>query len=276
MPSWWRVLLIVAFWATSMGFMAVRELLPRYRAGEPPPFTIDLIDEVGANIVEWHLLHDGRRIGLCFSHIRRLSDRNFELGTVYKFDEFPFLSASMPLIGKVTVTRFTINYEVTLAGRLRRVFLQAKATPGIDGELVGTVEEGRLRSKGAVRLDDKEIFSGELPEVAIPGEGGIVNSMHLQNRIPGLWVGRTWIVPLIDSLSAIAPVNTSISRLHAEVFADTVEWFGKSVDCFRIDHSESEGKSVGRVWVRKSDGLVIKQDARHAGREIVVIRVPST
>src|SRR5471030_1683909 len=45
MPPRFLTLTILAFWLGMTGWLAYRDLWPRWRAGEPPPYSIDLADE---------------------------------------------------------------------------------------------------------------------------------------------------------------------------------------------------------------------------------------
>src|SRR5207253_2067046 len=53
MPPRWMTWAIVAFWLATTTWLVVREVAPRWRAGEPPPYTIDLTDEVSRQDIHW-------------------------------------------------------------------------------------------------------------------------------------------------------------------------------------------------------------------------------
>src|SRR5262249_30863574 len=48
MPSRRLSVAIVALWLAALGWLFSREVLPKLRTGEPPPFAIELVDEVKA------------------------------------------------------------------------------------------------------------------------------------------------------------------------------------------------------------------------------------
>ena len=97
--------------------------------------------------------------------------------------------------------------------------------------------------------------------------------MHLLDKIPGLRAGRSWKVPLLDPLGAMVPgrkMTTSI--LIAEVAEDDLEWQGQVVRCFRIDYREPGKKAAAHTWVRRGDGLVLQQEAKHDEMNLVLVR----
>jgi hypothetical protein len=96
------------------------------------------------------------------------------------------------------------------------------------------------------------------------------------NRIPGLRVGRSWKVPLLDPLGAILPgrkMTTAV--LIAEVHDDVLDWQEQRVRCFRIDYNEPGKKPTAHTWVRRSDGLVLQQEARHDDMDWTLVREAS-
>src|SRR5438105_14868133 len=79
MPPRWLTLAIVGFWLLAMVWLTVREIAPRWRLGEPPPYTIDLTDEVSGQKINWKILQRSERVGGAESAVRRLTDRTYEL-----------------------------------------------------------------------------------------------------------------------------------------------------------------------------------------------------
>ena len=61
MPSRWLTAAIVLFWLATTGWLFWHDLWPAWRPGEPPPFHIDLVEEVqSANTMRtsWTVAHD--------------------------------------------------------------------------------------------------------------------------------------------------------------------------------------------------------------------------
>jgi hypothetical protein len=59
------------------------------------------------------------------------------------------------------------------------------------------------------------------------------------------------------------------------VSAGALVWDGTEVDCWQIEYREPGHKPAARTWVRRSDGLVLRQEAGHAGVELVLERNPT-
>src|SRR5262245_12169487 len=81
MPPRWATVTIIGFWLIAMGWMTVREIVPRLRVGGPPPYVIDLTDEVSGNDVNWTVLGAGGERSKAVSSVERMPDRTFKLKT---------------------------------------------------------------------------------------------------------------------------------------------------------------------------------------------------
>src|SRR2546428_9143554 len=82
MPARSLVLAITLFWIATTGWLFHRELWPRLRPGQPPPYTIDLADEAvrkGPKI-PWSVFRGNKKVGVVQTWIRyREWDDTFEL-----------------------------------------------------------------------------------------------------------------------------------------------------------------------------------------------------
>ncbi len=62
MPSRWMSLAILVFWLATTAWLVYHDLWPEWRPGEPPPFHIDLVEEVqkGPRLkTNWDVLRQG-------------------------------------------------------------------------------------------------------------------------------------------------------------------------------------------------------------------------
>jgi hypothetical protein len=262
MPPRWITVTIIGFWLATTGWMLYQEVSLRYHAGEPPPFGIDLTDEVGANTITWSLLEKGERVGIGKSYVRRRGDRTFQLYSDFRFTE------SLRFLSFKKVTSIT---HVTADGKLLGMSAEVEAEPPFVGEITarvqGQVDNGFLRpqvevesAKGKIRLPLNE-------KVKVPGN--VLNPMLLVNKYQGIRAGLSWRVPLLNPTSFN---NLTIPFLDAEVSAATLAWHRKEVPCFRIDYREPGKKVTARTWVRQKDGLVLQQQAEHNGRQLILER----
>jgi hypothetical protein len=319
MPPRNLTLAIVAFWLGITGWMVYRDLWPRLHSGEPPPFAIDLTDEVSvgnvlgqgpgaqftAQAIPWSIQLRGKRIGYALTRVQRHEDRTFELVAELRFD--PKLDA-----GPLEVKRVTSSYHVTSSGELLglgiralledqagllRAFIASLGVPTLRGTQVevgieGEVKDGLFHPHAMAYDNDptkppaQALIKKELPEgilklhpVPISEGGTVLNTMQPLNRLQGLREGQTWRVPRIDPLEAVlATLNMGgpprIRYLDAQVSSGTLSWGGRDEPCWRIDYAEPGRPEAARTWVRRRDGLVLQQEARQDGTEMVLRRDP--
>ncbi|MBX3438042.1 MAG: hypothetical protein KF861_11170, partial [Planctomycetaceae bacterium] len=64
MPPRWLSLLIVACWLVLNSWLFYRELLPRLLPGQPPPLTVDLVEEAQTRRIStvWSVLQNGKDV----------------------------------------------------------------------------------------------------------------------------------------------------------------------------------------------------------------------
>jgi hypothetical protein len=280
MPSRAVVAAVLLFWLGSTTLLIYREVVPRWRAGAAPPFHIDLTDEVGSPQAGWNVFHQDRQIGRGFSQVRRLEDRSFELKQKFRFDDF-----ELPL-GLVLKT-FESAYRVTPEGKLLGLRVNGKVGfplnlgGDLDAEMNAEVKDGLLTPRFTVAGQPIDMLGGG--SLDFSEQGSILNPMHLVHRLPGLREGQRWKVALLDPLKMFAAnelVGKVLPRpafpfLEAEVGTDTIEWNGQETPCFQVVYREPGRRVVAGTWVRRVDGLVLAQEARHEGYEFTIRRIPA-
>jgi hypothetical protein len=281
MPSRLGILTIVVFWLVSTTWLIVREIAPLFQAGEPPAFLTDVTDEVGGTTITWKIMKKGTRVGEeisrvgdGISQVRRRPDRTFELASELRFQKWPILNTW-------GITKIAGYYRVDKDGNLKELETLVKiATPPsvtpaftIKAGVKGTVQGGLFTPKVFLDGEEKHLGPFQPQPVPVASHGNVLNTMHLLNKIPGLRAGRSWKVPLLDPLGSILPGRkATTSILIAEVYADELEWQNQTVACFRIDYQEPGKKATAHTWVRRSDGLVLQQEANHDDMNLVLIR----
>ena len=75
-----------------------------------------------------------------------------------------------------------------------------------------------------------------------------------------------------ENLRKSAAIKLTAGRTEAEVAAETLSWRNQEVPCFRIDYREPGKRVTARTWVRRQDGLVLRQEAEHLGKELILER----
>jgi hypothetical protein len=255
-----------------------REVLPAFQTGEPPPFIIDLADEVSAQWISWKILHSGKDIGTARTVVRHRPDRTFMLVGEFKPNKLQMFG--------IAVKKLDSFYAVTRDGDLRE--LEAKVAVGavpIEVGIGGTVDQGVFTPEIRVAgIDVSAVGLPKLDPVPVSGHGSVLNPLHPLNRLKGLRDGEQWVQPVMDPLAvalqsvkqALLPFSTQppLRRLHAQVSAGALVWDGQEVACWQIKYGEPGQKPAARTWVRRSDGLVLRQEATHTGMELVLERNP--
>ena len=272
---------IIAFWLTMTGLLIHREVVPMMLAEVSPHYQPDLTDEIGSPLVGWTVLHEGKRIGSATSKVTGNDDGSYEFRSTFHFDKL----ALGPEKLRINIRLMENTYRVTETGKLlavstkvaahlggnKEAFAPPDITIGIEGEVVNDIFEPRVILPG---------FEHKLDKIHLRQEGSIVNPMHLVSRLRGLRPGQTWKVKRIDAFQALTEKlmadfgkNMNVPALIAEVKTDTLTWDKREVVCNVIEYWELGKEVTARTWVRRSDGLVLQQEASF-GFEVVLQRVP--
>jgi hypothetical protein len=121
-------------------------------------------------------------------------------------------------------------------------------------------------------------WSDSTPEVDLPGfattqvsgRTGMLIPLHPLERISGLRAGEHWRVPLLDP-SPIASLQGGAFLRYADavVVEDELKRRSGSTPCVVIEYGGADAVPM-RTWVRKSDGIVLRQDANLFGERVVV------
>lgn len=269
---------ILGFWLTMTGVLIHREVVPMMLADVSPTFQPDLTDEIGSPLVGWVVLRDGEDIGSGTSKVHSGDDGNFEFRSTFHFKKLAIGTGK----AQAHVRLMESAYRVTDKGKLLAVstrvalnreadrppFAKPDITVAIEGEVVDGVFEPTLTFNQ---------FPLKLEKIDMPQQGSIVNPMHLINRLRGLRVGQTWRINLVDPFRGIMgelAKGKSIPSLIAEVKADTLEWNKREVACLVIEYREPGKEVTARTWVRRSDALVLQQEATNLGFEMILQRKP--
>jgi hypothetical protein len=300
MPRPRYIVLIALLWLAATAWVVQREIWPMLRAGQPPRFVIDLIDETthgnNAEIVWLGVKNDQVLYTIKTGHEYRKQDDTFDLtGYVatkpkgpnqedqivhYQLDGKDTTAQELKLATSQFVTRegepraaqAKIEYfmRLDMAGKLHaKVDLELKRTKVVDGRFIpqwfGTVILYRPDSGITQSVD----LSGK--DVVLPPCESQYNPLLPRNRLPDLYPCRQWRVQVVDplkdalaaSLASLVPgVGPERRFLHAMVREETseLEWKTKMVPCHVVEYRDGD-ELVGRTWARASDGLVLRHES---------------
>jgi hypothetical protein len=271
---------IIAFWLAMTALLIQREVVPMMLADASPNFQPDLTDEIGSPLVTWMVFKDNDRIGAGTSRVTASNEGTFELRSNFHFENEKLA------FGPIVLRSMENMYRVDAQGKLLAFSTKASANfgnkPGlgapdvagaIEGDVIDDMIEPRLSFLG---------IEHKLEKIHLKQEGSIVNPMHLINRLRGLRPGMTWKVKRVDALDAVTKQFSALAKqqkipdLIATVKADTMTWDRKEVACNVIGYAEP-GSTVNTAstWVRRVDGLVLKQEATSSGFNLKLVRTPN-
>jgi hypothetical protein len=289
MPPRLISLAILAFWLATMGWLVNREIAPALRAGQPPPFAIDLADEaqVHAPRIRWVILQvrDGKetKIGRARTWVSyRPADDSFEL-----HNETDDLALGGLLLA-VRVPRMNSMYRVRPDGTLREMTTKLDANVraalsnlDIKAELAGEVRSGQFFAHGVLEAAGWGRHELDLQPVPVSANGTVLNPLHPVNRITGLQMGQQWRMPLVDPLADavraqvgdLPGFKSGPKFLNATVLdkPQSLKYEGRPVDCLVIEY-RGDDELAAKTWVRESDGLVLRQEAAGFGDRVILQR----
>jgi hypothetical protein len=302
MPSRFLALGIVTFWLATTAWFVARDLFPHWRSGQAPPYSIDLTDEAVRQVVpaRWRIERNGQLLGTLRTLLRaNEADNTYEL--LAACPELELLDVTVPLVGRLHVV--ARNYEdrlgVTREGELRametKIDLVVRAGAGpvavAKAELAAEVRGQRVERRFRISAPGL----GEFAPALEPGEairGSVLNPLHPIHRLAGLQPGQHWRQPLVvpheeivraalaklpGAESAAAALGQNEPRWLDAAVRPTIELVDSDsgpVECLVIDYrGEWHGEEqTAHTWLRRDNGLVLRQEASSAGQSIVLIR----
>ena len=297
MPPRWLSILIVVVWLLFSGQLVVRDLLPRLLPGQPPPYSIDLVEEVrnGRGHVDWMVMHDGKEVFESRSRIQQPDRARDEYEMIAEFH--PLKKGDRVALHGMLVSELASTYRVTGAGDLLGVAVHVVGTPQLAQtiklmgdtnfriSIEGTVKDHRLepRIRFSLGIGEKNVREFGLPGVAVRQGGSVLLPLHPVNRIAGLSPGQRWqmtvLDPLGDSLAALPGGGGELRILRAHVREEPAEFVApvsktgrtrKPVVCLVIDYEGDD--FTASTWVERERGLVMCQEATIGGDRWMMFR----
>lgn len=272
MPSPRVCLAIVLFWLGFNGYLLYHDLLPRLLPGQPPPYTVDLVEEAQTRrpATDWTVLKDGEPVFRARTAVTNPEHDVFELTSEFT----PLKDAPPAPLHHILVRRMASRYRVNSAGDLLGLAVTIEGSP--EAELLrlvantftvridGAVSGGVLSSRLNLALPGREIDL-TLPAVQAPRGGSVLLPLHPVNRLRGLRPGQSWTLHVLDPLEAAlgAFQKTGVEpRLVRARVVEAPEPFTRGrrreVECL-IVHYEGDGLKAS-TRVGKERGQVLCQE----------------
>ena len=283
MPPRLAVLAILLFWTATTAWLFYREVLPQWLAGrdDPPAFSVNLLDELGANTTSWRLKLDGKEAGMGTSEVHHLKDRTFQLDSAMTFNGDQKLFK--------LISRIASSNHVDAEGRLLDMSFDVSVEPekmkpvkfGIRLDpfkfgIRAKVEDGKLKPR--LVLNGDEDSGTELTSIPVSKNGIVLNPAQVGGKIKDLWPGKSWRIPMFNPLTSTPDNVRGGDNIIATVSEETIEWSKKESPCFRIDFKPLSDESLASrfeasTWVRRSDGLVLQQSIKMKTLDLQLIRI---
>ena len=286
MPPRWLSLVIVVFWVTTTGWLLWKDLAPRFRTGEPPPYVIDLVEEVRTDArfrphVPWKVLHNDQEVFHAETWVEQA-----ETAGVYKLlarltPEFGRPHQAVA-IGPMQLRKLETWSQVTRAGdllgmgfraeaRVQKSVLLPEGPMDVEMLLTGEIHDGRLFPRLRIQRQNEDLLKPwDFEPVPLPPHGAVLIPLHPVNRIQGLRPGQTWHMPLVDPFASMLPGQSTSRALETRVLpeAQMLRYKGRAVACWVIQY-EGEGSSA-QTWVQQDSGLVLRQEIVQSGERWVM------
>lgn len=289
MPSRPVVVLLLAFWLATTGFVLYRDVWPLVSASGPPPIVVELSDEASAHApIHWTLYHGDVKAG----HLRTAifyNDADDTLWVNYRYTHVHLDVAGARIVipeltSAVRITRTGSLLEQVVHGRIgvQIGHRQPGAEPTFETQVEarGQVENGQFTGTCTIDALDGEYPLGPVP---VP-EGHALSPLQPVHRLGHVRAGQQWVVHEVDplgeamlavirgKLGGFGPLEPKREPLIATVSAapESLSWQGESVPCWVIEYRGSEPKA--RTWVRVDDGKVLRQEAFGSGDRVAIDR----
>lgn len=270
--------LILATAGLANGWLFVSKILPTLAPGTPPGYQAFYTTGSQPLPVAWSIMLNDRAVGSALSLAEQTGDGGLIVRSNLRLDHLP-VDEIVPawaqvFIGNVLAAHPTISLEA--AGRMKidrfghlRQFQSLVRVPG---------SEQQVRLEGTIADDNEVVVSLKAGGIHyetsryIPDEVALGDELSPQATMPGLYQGRTWVVPIYSPLRAS---HKPLEILYAKVSGqETLHFDGQFVTTdivnYRSDTSDHHSPR-SRMWVEPR-GRVLRHEAVILGSKLAFVR----
>jgi hypothetical protein len=277
MPSRWVCVAIVAFWLGTNGWLLWKDVWPNLQPGQPPPFTIDLVEEVQFDKppqTPWTVTVAGheKETYRASTWVEREPGGDLYVLNLHVVPSFLAPQDVKGLSGRL-VQSMDSQCRVTPAGHLRgleaEVTVIGEVKASFRGEVRGDSFFGHYgvtfggqdvgKSKWLALLGKFIPRTGDLDPVPVAHDGAVFLPFHPAPRYHGLRAGQSWRVPSLDLLPVAGRASVRFLDAHVLPAPRTLPWKGKESSCLVIEYADDDTQV--QTWVEQDSGLVLRQDA---------------
>jgi hypothetical protein len=243
----WLGIVFFALMASANTALFVRDVLPRWYAGDAPRPQVTSLKPGEVRWVQTGIYRaDGRYVGRSWTRLHR--------GPVVATHEvFTFLNP-VPLPTRGETPRLHIQMKLTYHKSLDVVEDLRVHVFGLP--FVVELEGGQVSTEFPIVWT----FGSQRGQFILDGAASrsLADRLRPFDRLPDLEVGQTWRMELLDPLTGMVPglreSGVSLEPVYVRVASrEPIEWEGRTHDAFRVE-------APGAVaWVSE-DGRVLKQE----------------
>jgi hypothetical protein len=279
---------IVVGWLATMGWLFWHDLWPSWRPGDPPRFSIDLVEEVrNSDRLRTYWTVQCQKKDADPTDIFRAStwvdyrqeDDTFALHAELKAKGKEKYSLEFPPLLKMEVESMTSTYRVNRAGQLRELALEVKFRKAGGNQGTSTALPVQFALEGEVRGDQFHVHCRadtplrvqmDLPPAPVSHSASVLLPLHPVNRIHGLRLGQSWRQPLVDPIGDAfgSLLGGGVHYLDARVLPQPQVLQENDKDkttCLVIEYEDEDGQFAGRTWVEQDSERVQQQEVIRAG-----------
>ena len=283
MGSRWVNLAVIVLWLAAMSWLVKSKVLPTFETGNPPDCQEGIDAQASKPPVGWKLGMNDRSIGWALTTTTRRPDGRLEVESLVHFDELP--------LGELTPAWLQTLLRLIEEPSLQQA-MDARSVLHLDANGLLTHFESTVSIAGAediICLKGKivgnkvtlSVQSGEFlyrSELFLPAGALLGDALQPQTRLPGLFEGQTWTVPVY---SPLRPPHSPMEILHAEVAGDDLlPWNGRMERVWLVVYTSDPGAGLinrqearGKLWVSR-DGDVLRQEVSVFGSKLAFARLP--
>ncbi|MBP89076.1 MAG: hypothetical protein CMJ64_20565 [Planctomycetaceae bacterium] len=286
---------VIVFWAITMAWLLAEKVVPPLLDGDPPDYSSALETPAEDQLPEaWKLRWGQRTIGYATSRtVARPHGQTDRLSYV-EFEDLPLEALLSELLGPMSAViqpmlQDSRGLELNMLVATRMRFDDEKRLAAFDTTIDLGEMNNFLKLRGVLRNDGKLMIVAQMSTggstsseifrqtVELPPEALVEGSLSPRPELRDLHLGQTWTIPVFRAF----PPNSPVQILQAEVESDLYFlWGGEDVEAFVVVYRADAGSGVhatrqplSREWVRRSDGVILRQEVSFSGLEMAFERL---
>jgi hypothetical protein len=278
MPSRLACLGILLLWAFAASSLFTRDILPDLLVGPPPDNRSIAADDGQLAPTKWAIMvaddpafKSVRSVGRAVTESTKAEDGSIKLDSRIWFDSGDLLKSTR--YATYEKAQFTVESIVDIdpAGNLKAFRSIVKT----DGDLTPLITLRGVYINRAIEVKAALKTGASLPDLSFTRSFAYEPKTLIQNalgpidRMPGLSVGQRW------EARVVSPLTGSIDVVKAEVTKRSeIFWNGTMTGTLEVVQKMPAPGPAVRSWVRRSDGLVLRQEIPVPFVKLLVERQP--